>query len=307
MKSITAIAPATVANVGPGFDVLGFALLEPFVKITAQLKDKTENQITISSTNPNIPIDPTLNTAGVATLSLLSQLQSEASVSLHIDAGIPMGSGLGSSAASAVAAAVAVNALLGSPLKTNELLNSALDGEGVVSGARHADNVAPCLLGGFVVIRRHDPPDWIHVTVPKSLRYVVVYPQCTVNTADARRVLPQTVPLNIATQQWANVAMLVAALNAGDTAAAGRALEDGVAEPARAALIPGYNSVKQAALSAGALGCTISGSGPSMLAFAASGTDAKKIGVAMVEAFCDAGLPSRYWTGQLQNSGAKLL
>jgi homoserine kinase len=306
-KSITTIAPATVANVGPGFDVLGFALAEPCVSLTATLVAPKGNAVTIRSTAPGIPTDPTRNTAGVATLAFLSQLKSEASITLEMTAGIPLGSGLGSSAASAVAAVVAVNALLGSPFKTEDLLSSALDGEAVVSGARHADNVAPCLLGGFVVIRRHDPADWIHVPTPPSLYYIVVYPHCTVSTAEARRILPAAVPLTTATQQWANVAMLIAALNAGDAARVGRALEDGIVEPVRAKLIPGYHSVKLAALSAGALGCTISGSGPSVLALSSQKSQAEKIRSAMVQAFSEAGLAADGWIGTLTNPGARVL
>jgi len=306
-KSITAIAPATVANVGPGFDTLGFALAEPCVSVTATLTTTTGSKVTVSCDDSKIPTDPLKNTAGAAALSLLAQLQSTASVSLHSNTGIPLGSGLGSSAASAVAAVVAVNALLGSPLKTEALLQSALDGEAVVSGARHADNVAPCLLGGFVVIRQHDPADWIHVHTPASLHYIVVHPHYMVSTADARRILPATVSLKDATQQWANVAMLIAALAAGDTHHVGRALEDKIIEPVRAQLIPGYNTVKLAALNAGALGCTISGSGPSVLALCNEKTQIEKISIAMVRAFSEAGLKADTWIGTLHNPGARII
>lgn len=306
-KSITATAPATVANVGPGFDVLGFALAEPAVQITATLDSPTGNRVTVFCDDPTISTDPMKNTAGAAVVSLLAQLQSSASISLHSTTGIPLGSGLGSSAASAVAAVVAVNALLGAPLKTKALLLSALDGEAVVSGARHADNVAPCLFGGFVAIRQHDPADWIHVPTPASLYYIVVHPQYTVSTAEARRLLPATVPLHTATQQWGNVAMLIAALATGDTAAVGRALDDKIIEPVRAKLIPGYNSVKLAALNAGAIACTISGSGPSVLAFCDQKTLTGKIGDAMVQAFSEAGLQADAWIGTLTNPGAHIL
>lgn len=307
MKTEIAIAPATVANVGPGFDVLGFALAAPCVTVSATLTSDIGNKITISCDDPSIPTDPMKNTAGAAALSLLATLGSTASISLHSNTGIPLGSGLGSSAASAVAAVVAVNTLLGSPLKTDALLSSALDGEAVVSGARHADNVAPCLFGGFVAIRQHDPADWIQIPTPASLYYSVAHPHCTVSTAEARRLLPASVSLKEATQQWANVAMMIAALATGDTAHFGRALDDKIVEPVRAQLIPGYNSVKLAALAAGALGCTISGSGPSMIAFSGNTTDAKKIAAAMVQAFQDAGLAADSWTGKMSNPGARIV
>jgi homoserine kinase len=307
MNLVTAIAPATVANVGPGFDVLGFALAEPCVQVTATLTAATGNTVTVSCDDPRIPTDPMKNTASAAALSLLAQLQSTASISLHSTTGIPLGSGLGSSAASAVAAVVAVNQLLGAPLAPEQLLNAALDGEAVVSGARHADNVAPCLLGGFVVIRQHDPADWIRVPTPASLYYSVVHPHCSISTADARRLLPATVSLKEATQQWANVAMLIAALATDDVAHFGRALDDKIVEPVRAKLIPGYNTVKLAALNTGALGCTISGSGPSMIAFSESTATAKKIAAAMVQAFSEAGLKANHWIGTLTNPGARTL
>jgi homoserine kinase len=307
MKKTTAIAPATVANVGPGFDVMGFALAEPCVQVTATLTATTGNTVTVSCDDTRIPTDPMKNTAGAAALSLLAQLHSTASISLHSTTGIPLGSGLGSSAASAVAAVVAVNQLLGTPLAPEQLLNAALDGEAVVSGARHADNVTPCLLGGFVVIRQHDPADWIRVSTPASLYYSVVHPDCTVSTADARRLLPATIPLQAATQQWGNVAMLIAALGAGDIARVGRALDDKIVEPVRATLIPGYTTVKLAALHAGALGCTISGSGPSVLALSDQKSSAEKVRSAMIQAFSDAGLKAQGWIGTLNNPGARVL
>lgn len=307
MKKVTATAPATVANVGPGFDVLGFALAEPAVQLTATLDSPTGNRVTVSCDDPTISTDPMKNTAGAAALSLLAQIHSAASISLHSTTGIPLSSGLGSSAASAVAAVVAVNALLGAPLKTEALLLSTLDGEAVASGARHADNVAPCLLGGFVAIRQHDPADWIHIPTPASLYYIVVHPHYTVSTLDARRLLPATVPLHTAAQQWGNVAMLIAALATGDAAAVGRALEDKIVEPVRAKLIPGYNSVKLAALNAGALGCTISGSGPSVLALCDQKSKTEKIRQTMVQAFSEAGLQADAWIGTLNNPGARVL
>lgn len=303
----TATAPATVANVGPGFDVMGFALAEPRTVITATLLGGTGGKLTLTADNPDIPLDPMLNTAGFAAMSLLAHNNATPNISLHIHAGIPVGSGLGSSAAGAVAGAMAVNAVLGSPYSTEELLTFALDGEAAASGARHADNVAPALFGGFVILRRHDTLDWMKIPVPFSLHYVVVHPHCTVNTSEARKLLPDTVPLSAATQQWANVATLVAALCLGDTIRIGRAMEDGIIEPVRAQLIPGYSNVKKSALDAGALGCTISGSGPSMLAFSDGEKSATQICAAMMTAFNKAGMKADGWTGPMDNPGALVL
>lgn len=307
MTQATAIAPATVANVGPGFDVLGFALAEPSVKITATRIDGTDGRVTLTADNSDIPLDPMLNTAGFAAMSLLSHNNAKVNIALHIHAGIPVGSGLGSSAASAVAGAMAVNAVLGSPYSTEELLTFALDGEAAASGARHADNVAPALFGGFVILRRHDTLDWMQIPVPPALHYAVVHPHCTVNTSEARKLLPITVPLSAATQQWANVATLVAALCVGDMVRIGRAMEDGIVEPVRATLIPGYSAVKKAAQDADAMGCTISGSGPSMLAFTDSAKRATQICSAMIHAFHDAGLKADGWAGPMDNPGARVV
>lgn len=303
----TAIAPATVANVGPGFDVMGFALTGPMVKITATLLDRTGNAISITTDHPGIPTEPALNTASFAAMSLLAHRGDTPRITLRIECDIPLGSGLGSSAAGAVAGVMAVNALLGSPYTTEDLLSFAMDGEAAASGARHADNVAAALFGGFVVLRRHDIPDWIHVPVPATLRYVVVHPHCTVNTRDARRLLPDSVTLAAAVQQWANVATLIAALSTGDTARVGRAMEDGIVEPVRSRLIPGYTAVKMAAMEAGALGCAISGSGPAMLALTDDPKRAEKIRAAMVQAFKEAGQEADAWTGLMQNPGARVI
>lgn len=303
----TATAPATIANVGPGFDVLGFALAEPRVTITATLLDSVGGKLTLTADNSDIPLDPMLNTASFAAMSLMAHNNTTPNIALHIHAGIPVGSGLGSSAASAVAGAMAVNAVLGSPYSTEELLTFALDGEAAASGARHADNVAPALFGGFVILRRHDTLDWMKIPMPANLHYAVVHPHCTVNTHEARKLLPITVPLSAATRQWANVATLVAALCLGDTIRVGRAMEDGIVEPVRAKLIPGYSAVKKAAMDADALGCTISGSGPSMLAFADSAKYATRICSAMIHAFHDAGLKADGWAGPMDNPGAHVV
>src|SRR5581483_9641326 len=198
--------------------------------------------------------------------------------------GLPLSAGQGGSAASAVAGAVAVNRLLGDPLGRREILAACLEAEQAVAG-RHADNVAPSLLGGIVLIRSLDPPDLVSLPVPAELRVVLAHPDCRLRTRDSRAVLPRSVPLETALHQAAQVAAMVAALAAGDYALLGRALDDRVAEPARAPLVPGFGRAKAAALEAGALGASISGSGPTVFALARGDASAQAVAAAMGAAY----------------------
>lgn len=303
---IRAEAPATIANVGPGFDVLGFALAAPRVRVTAARGDERKQRVRIAC-DVALPTDPTKNTAGAAVLALMAQHGIADDVVLTIDAGIPIGSGLGSSAASAVAAVVAANQLFGLNLTPLQLLPFAVAGEGATSGAAHADNVAPALLGGITLIRSHDPLDVVTLPIPAGLQCVVVHPHCVVETAAARRVLPKQITLQDGVRQWAQVGALVAALHQGDFALLGRALHDALIEPVRSQLIPGYAGVKQAAVDAGAIGCTIAGSGPSMCAFVTDHTIAQRVGAAMQRAFADANVASTVWTGPISTQGARVV
>lgn len=301
--AITARAPATIANVGPGFDVLGFALHAPEVRVEVE---RGKHGITLSSDVP-LPTAAGRNTAGAAILALCKHLGERPFFRVRITAGIPIGSGLGSSAGSAAAAVVAINALLGSPLAPEALLPFAMAGEAIAGGVPHADNVCPALCGGFTIVRSHAPCDWTHVPAPANLNYVVVHPACAVSTAEARRVLPKTIALHDGVRQWAQVAALVAGICRGEFALIGRALDDPLIEPIRGALIPGYAAVKAAALKAGALGCSIAGSGPSMFAFVEGTRVGAGVGKAMQRAFAKAGLKSTVWTGRIANDGARVL
>jgi homoserine kinase len=303
--TIRAIAPATVANLGTGFDVLGMALHGPFVTIGLEFGDAEGEQILIECNRPEISTDPHRNTAGAAVLALQAESGRSEDLVMTISADVPIGSGLGSSAASAVAAVVAANRLLETKRSLEELLPFAVAGESVASGSPHADNVAPALFGGLTLIRSHQPADIVQLPVPADLHYVVVHPSCKIKTADARASLPDDIPLHEAAQQWGQVGAFVAALYTGDLALLGRAMRDELIEPIRGAMIPGYPQVRAAACDAGAIGCAIAGSGPAMVSLVkAAAMD--QVGCAMRDAFAQAGLSSQMWSGAVGAPGAAL-
>jgi homoserine kinase len=281
MESVTAFAPATVSNVACGFDVLGFALDSPGDEVTACRASAGVRIAAIEADGGRLPRDAAKNTAGVAAQALLTAAGDAGGVELTIRKGLPLSSGLGGSAASAVAAAVAVDALIGSRLPIDTLLTCAFEGERIGAGSAHADNIAPCLYGGFVLVRRASPPDIVRLPVPTGLTAVVVHPDLEIETAKARALLGDSVPLADAIQQWANLGAFVDALHRGDFALLSRSLEDAIAEPRRAPLVPGLAAIKQAAAEAGALGCSLSGSGPSLFALCLGIDVAKRVGAAM--------------------------
>jgi homoserine kinase len=286
MDAITAFAPATVSNVACGFDVLGFALDSPGDEVTARLSAGVSGVVIdgIVGDGGRLPRDAAKNTAGVAAQALLTVLGERRGIGLTIRKGLPLASGLGGSAASAVAAVVAVDALLGAETPIDTLLSCALRGEHLGAGSAHADNIAPSLYGGFVLVRSSHPPDVIRLPVPAGLTAVVVHPELEIETAKARALLGDTVPLADAIRQWANLGALVDGLHRSDFALIGRALEDTIAEPRRAPLVPGLAAIKKAAADAGALGCSLSGSGPSLFALCRNGADAQRVAAAMTAA-----------------------
>lgn len=303
-----AFAPATVANVGAGFDILGFALDEPGDEVVARFNDCGMVRLTrITGDDGKLPMDAALNTAGIAVIKLLEHLGIEQGIDLEVRKKMPLGSGLGSSAASAVAAVVAANALLGSPLKKSELLPFALEGERVACGAAHADNAAPSLLGGFILIRSYAPLDVIELAAPAQLRAIVVHPHIEVKTKDAREILKKTLSLKDAIVQWGNIAGLVAGLMKSDYDLISRSLNDVIIEPVRSILIPGFNDVKTAAMRSGALGCSISGSGPSVFALTADMDDAARVAQAMQAAFAEHGIKSDKFISNINSNGARLV
>jgi homoserine kinase len=308
MTSATAFAPATVSNVACGFDVLGFALDEPGDEVTATLAPAGVRIEAIEGDGGRLPRDAARNTAGVAAQALLTTLGDPRGVALTIRKGLPLSSGLGGSAASAVAAVVAVNALLDGKASRDTLLRCALEGERHGAGSSHADNIAPCIFGGFVLVRSANPPDIVTLPVPAGLTAVVVHPDLEIETAKARALLGDTVPLCDAVTQWANLGAFVHALHTADFALLSRSLEDTIAEPRRAPLVPGLARIKRAAAEAGALGSSLSGSGPSLFALCRGDETAARVAEAMVTAVkMHIGGEPQVYISRISGRGARIL
>jgi homoserine kinase len=304
----TAFAPASVSNVACGFDIMGFALSEPGDRVTVRARREPGVRIVrIRPEGLRLPEDPALNTAGAPVIAMLAASGNRTGLEVEIDKGMPIGSGIGSSAASAVAAAVACNEVLGTSFDRDTLLQFALAGERIASKATHVDNLAPCLWGGFVLVRGYDPIDLIHLPVPERLWCAVVCPSIEIKTEQARRMLPQTVPLGDVVAQTGNAAGLVAGLLTQDYALIGRSLHDRIAEPVRAALIPGFAEIKRAATDAGALGCSISGSGPAVFAMCASEREARAAAAGMGDAVRAQQLEHQSYVSRISRQGARVV
>lgn len=284
MTTVTAFAPATVSNLACGFDVLGFPLEAPGDEVTARVIPSGVQIDDILGDGGRLPRDAARNTASVAVRALLDAFGVPRGVALMLRKGLPLSSGLGGSAASAAAAVVAVDGLFGLGASLETLVACALEGEWLGAGSAHADNIAPCLYGGLVLVRRPSPPDIIRLPVPEGLTAVVVHPDLEIETSKARALLGETVRLADAVRQWANLGAFVDGLHRGDFAQIARSLEDTIAEPRRASLVPGLAAIKQAAADAGALGCSLSGSGPSLFALCASHDLALAVQAAMTAA-----------------------
>jgi len=280
-----AFAPAGVGNVAVGFDVLGHVHGTLGDRVTAS-RVTGKGVCVADAGHAELPLDPTLNTAAVAAAALLNAVEADFGVQLQIQKGIPLCSGLGGSAASAVAAVVAVNALLESPLSRPELYPHALLGEAVASGALHGDNVAPSLLGGMQLLLPHDGGEKpVSIGVPDAWQAVVCHPRLRLRTATARACLPDAFPRREVVAQNAAIAGLVAGCINGDADLVALAFTDHLIEPRRRHLVPGFDRVQNAAITAGALGCSLSGAGPSLFAWARDKARAQRVGAAMVAAF----------------------
>ncbi len=264
--SVKVKAPATIANVGCGFDVIGLALNEPFDTLDVELMNNGIIELVGIEGGDDLSLNPRKNVVGVVLQEVINNVGKGIGFRVKLTKGIAPGSGIGSSAASAAGAAYAANLLLENRFTSNELIRFAMEGERLASGSAHADNVAPSLLGGITLVRSYSPLDVISLASPKSLCCVVIHPDIEVKTFDSRRVLRQNIPLKTAVQQWGNVGGLVASLYREDYELMSRSLTDYVAEPFRSALIPGFDELKRVAIESGALGMGISGSGPSVFA-----------------------------------------
>jgi homoserine kinase len=310
MRSVAvAFAPGGVGNIGPGLDILGLALAGQGDTVRAEWTDSPGIQIRDPG-HRDLPTDVGRHTSGVAARVVLERAgetkYKNRGIALTVTKGLPLSGGQGGSAASAVAGAVAVNALLGDPLDRLALVSASLEAEETVSG-RHADNIAPALLGGIVLIRSLDPLDLIELPVPDELLVVVARPHQRLRTAEARSVLPDEVSRATAIHQAAQVGAMVAALAAGDYELLGRAIDDRIAEPARAALLPGFREAKQAALAAGALGSSISGSGPTSFALVRGQAAGERVAAAMAAAYTACGQRSEVRVAQIDRRGARVV
>ncbi len=305
----TVFAPATVANLACGFDVLGLALDEPGDTVTVELADEAGLVLTeITGDGGRLSREAEKNTATVAARAILEGAPGRPGIRLTLHKGLPLASGMGSSAASAVGAALAVKDLLQLPLGYPEILAAALEGERVVAGAGHADNAAACLYGGLVLVRSNEPLDIVALPVPPGLSVAILRPHLEMSTKDSRVLLGSQVRLKDAVRQWANVGGLVSGLHAGDLDLVSRSLVDFVAEPVRSRFVPGFSEVKRAAIEAGALGSSLSGSGPSIFALCRSLESARAVSGEMAEAFAEAaGIACDLHVSRVSARGAHLL
>lgn len=305
-SGVKVFAPASVSNVGCGFDILGFAINGPGDEVIARFSDKKGLHIS-KITGGKLPLDVEKNTAGYAALKFLEFIgESERGIELEIHKKMPFGSGLGSSAASAVAGVMAVNELLRRPLEKRDLLQFAILGESIASGAIHADNIAPSLLGGFTLVRDSVTLDVHRIHVPRGLYATVIYPKVEILTKEARAMLKTEVPLKIMTQQTANLGAFIIAMFNSDFNLIRRSMHDLIIEPQRAGLIPHFFSAKEAALNAGVLGCSISGSGPSIFALSENSLIAEQAGEAFEKIFRDNKIDCELFLSAINMEGAKL-
>jgi len=308
MDSIKVFAPATVANVTCGFDILGFAVDAPGDEIILRKKNVDDVIISkITGDEGKLPLDADKNTCGVVIKKFLNDLNIRQGIDIELHKMMPLGSGLGSSAASSVAAIFAINELLDRPKSIEELLPYAMEGERAACGAAHADNVAPSLYGGFVLIRSYDPLDTIKLPVPENLYATLIHPQIEVKTKDAREILRKEILFRDSVKQSGNVAGLIAGLLLPDIDLLSRSLHDHIVEPIRSILIPGYDEVKDAAIQAGAIGAGISGSGPSLFALSVAKETANKVGNEMSEVFASLEIESEVYVSQINVNGPKIL
>lgn len=308
-NEICAFAPASVANVGCGFDIFGFALHFPgdevFLKATKTYGIKITK---ISGDENRLPKDPKENTAGVSLQTMMDYLKADFGIEMEIHKKMPIGSGLGSSAASSVASVFALNQLLNEPLDKRVLLEFAIEGEKITSGENiHLDNIAACLYGGFILVRGKDPVDIVEIPTPAGLHCAVLHPQIEIKTEASRKLLRKQISLKQAVTQWSNVAGTIAAMFTSDFELLKRSFEDVVVVPDRAELIPKYYQIHEAAMAAGAIGCSISGSGPSVFALSKDETSAKKIGQAMSDVLAGLDIGSDLYISGINNNGPRTL
>ncbi len=303
-KQVTVHAPATVANIVCGFDVLGLALHSPYDELVMRLLSEKTIRI-INKDEYRLPVEPEKNVLGGALLAMMRELNEPVGFEIESTKNIMPGSGIGSSAASAAGVVVGANALLGNQFSNADLVRFATYGEQVASGARHADNIAPCIYGGVTLIRSNDPMDIIPLTFP-PLYVTVIHPQIEVKTSDARQILKKQILLKDAITQWANVASLVTGFLKQDYELISRSLHDVLVEPVRKMLIPGFDEIKQCSIEAGALGGGISGSGPSVFMLSIDKTTAHKVEQVMSTVYQKIGVDYHIHVTTVNPDGVKI-
>ncbi len=306
MNEVKIFCPATIANLSCGFDVLGLCLDavgdEMIIRKTPQKGIKITKII-----GADLPLETEKNVAGVAALALLNAIDSDFGFEIEIYKKIKAGSGIGSSSASAAGAVFGVNELLGKPFSRKELVHFAMQGEVLASGSAHADNVAPCLLGGFTIVRGYNPLDVIKIKSPEKLYATVIHPQIELKTSEMRAVLQPMISLKSAIIQWGNVGGLIAGLYSNDYELIGRSLHDEIVEPLRGKFIPHFDTVKKAAIDNGALGAGISGSGPSIFALSKGKETADKVAKVMSEIFQATSIPFEIYVSKINDEGVKII
>lgn len=309
MKSVKVFAPATVANVVCGFDVLGFAVNAPGDEVIMKRTDRKGVVIkAIHGDEGILPLEPEKNTVSAVVINYLKKIgEEDCGLEIELFKKMPVGSGMGSSAASTVAGLFAVNKLFGNRLTDQELLPLALEGEFLACGEKHADNVAPALLGGFVLIRSYHPLDVIRLHTPKGLVCSLIHPHIEVQTRDARKIIRKLVPLADAVTQWGNIAGLVSGLFQEDYDLISRSMQDVIIEPVRSILIPDFYTLKQRALDAGALGFGISGSGPAVFALSSDEQTAERVAKKVQEHLRDQDIDSESYISPVNAKGPYVL
>ena len=310
MTEIKIFCPATIANINCGFDVMGLCL--EGIGDEMIIRKVAEKGIRITKiTGADLPMETEKNVAGVAALALckdaIDRVAIEHGFEIEIHKKIKAGSGIGSSSASAAGAVFGINELLGRPFTRHELVYFAMKGEVIASGSEHADNVAPCILGGFTLVRGYNPLDVIRIESPSEIFAVVLHPHIEVKTSDSRAVLSPTIGLKDAITQWGNLGGLIAGLYTQDYELIGRSLQDVIIEPLRKKLIPNFDQVKNSALDAGALGAGISGAGPSIFALCKGQTIAEQVAYAMSNSYLDTGITFDIHISKVNAEGVKIM
>jgi homoserine kinase len=307
MKKIKVFAPATIANVGPGYDILGLALEGLGEQLEMELLDSNEIIIHPIPDYPDLPLSAEQNIAGIVSKAMLNELGIQQGLGIKIDKGVKPGSGLGSSGCTAAATAFALNELLDQPFSLQRLVEFAMLGEKATSGKAHADNVAASLMGGFCIIKSYQPLEILKIPFPQDLQIVVAHPQIEVKTADSKKILKKEMALQDVITQMGNIAALISGLTTSNFEWIKSGMHDLIAEPIRSYLIPGFAQAKSFAMESGALGCSISGSGPSIFAFCESELQAKTVGDKWKQLYTDLEIDTNIYLSKINPKGTYII